>query len=42
MCAGRRGDPRAAVAWACVAVARDPDYWEPHYVLALTEGVRGY
>ena len=41
MCAARRGDPRSAVALAHMAVAHDPDYWEPHYVLALAEGVGG-
>jgi hypothetical protein len=41
MCAARRGDPRAAVAWARMAVSHDPDYWEPHYALALAEGLGG-
>jgi hypothetical protein len=41
MCAARQGNTGAAVAWARLAVAHDPDYWEPHYVLALAEGVAG-
>jgi len=41
MCAARRGDTGAAVAWARLAVAHDPDYWEPHYVLALAQGSAG-
>jgi len=41
MCAVRQGDPGAAVAWARMAVSHDPDYWEPHYVLALARGQRG-
>ncbi len=41
MCAARHGDPRAAIAWARGAVARDPGYWEPRYVLALAQGVAG-
>ena len=41
MCASRQGDTGAAVAWARLAVAHDPDYWEPHYVLALAQGSAG-
>ena len=41
MCADRQGNPRVAVSWAEVAVAHDPDYWEPHYVLALAQGSAG-
>jgi O-antigen ligase/polysaccharide polymerase Wzy-like membrane protein len=41
MCAARRGDGRAAVSLAQVAVAHDPEDWEPHYVLALAEGTAG-
>jgi len=41
MCAARRGDTRAAVAWARLAVAHDPNSWEPHYVLTLADGVAG-
>ena len=41
MCAARAGDADSAVRWARQAVANDPSYWEPHYVLALAEGVAG-
>jgi O-Antigen ligase len=41
MCAARQGDPQAAVRWARMAVAHDPENWEPHYVLALAQGVAG-
>jgi hypothetical protein len=41
LCTARRGAPRSAVAWARIAVAHDPHNWEPHYVLALAEGVAG-
>jgi hypothetical protein len=41
MCAAREGDPRTAISWAKAAVAHDPAYWEPRYVLALAEGAAG-
>lgn len=41
MCAARQGNPQAALSWARVAVAHDPAYWEPHYVLALAQGSAG-
>jgi O-Antigen ligase len=41
MCAARQGDQRAVVSWARMAVAQDPKNWEPHYVLALAQGVAG-
>jgi hypothetical protein len=41
MCAAKRGHLRTAVETAEEAVAHDPENWEPHYVLALTQGVAG-
>ena len=41
MCAARQGDRHAAVDRAEVAVAHDPENWEPHYVLALAQGDAG-
>jgi O-antigen ligase len=41
MCAAREGDTRASVRWARAAVAHDPGSWEPHYALALAQGVTG-
>jgi hypothetical protein len=41
MCAARAGNTDAAVREADTGVARDPDNWEPHYVLALTQGTAG-
>jgi hypothetical protein len=41
MCAARQGHARVAVGGAQVAVAHDPENWEPHYVLALAQGMAG-
>jgi hypothetical protein len=41
MCADRREEAQRAVAFARVAVSKDPDAWEPHYVLALAQGAAG-
>lgn len=41
MSAARQGDLHAAVAWANAGVAHDPGYWEPHYALALAQGIAG-
>jgi hypothetical protein len=41
MCAARAGNPKGAVRWARKSVQRDPAAWEPHYVLALSQGVAG-
>jgi hypothetical protein len=41
MCAARAGNTDAAVREADTGVARDPDNWEPHYVLALAQGAAG-
>jgi hypothetical protein len=41
MCAARDGDTGAAVRQAQLAVANDPQSWEPHYVLALAQGAAG-
>jgi hypothetical protein len=41
MCAARDGDPAAALRWAKAGVARDPNSWEPHYVLGLAQGSAG-
>jgi hypothetical protein len=41
MCAARRGESAASVAWAKAAVAHDPASWEPHYALALALGAAG-
>jgi O-antigen ligase len=41
MCAAREGATVASVRWARAAVAHDPDSWEPHYVLALAQGIAG-
>ena len=41
MCAARAGDGGAAIRWGQLAVAHDPQFCEPHYVLALAEGAAG-
>lgn len=41
ICAARDGDPASAVRWAKLGVARDPDSWEPHFVLGLAQGAAG-
>jgi hypothetical protein len=41
MCAARDGDTNAAVRQAHLAIAHDPNNWEPHYVLALAQGAAG-
>ncbi len=41
MCAARAGNTDVAVRQAETGVKRDPDSWEPHYVLALAQGAAG-
>jgi hypothetical protein len=41
MCAARQGESKRAVKWARAGVAHDLHNWEPHYVLALTQGIAG-
>ncbi len=41
MCAARQGYLRTAVDRAEAAVAHDRENWEPHYVLALADGIAG-
>jgi O-antigen ligase/polysaccharide polymerase Wzy-like membrane protein len=41
ICAARAGNAREAVRRAEAAVDRDPESWEPHFVLALVRGAAG-
>jgi hypothetical protein len=41
ICAARDGSQGSAIRWGRQAVSRDPQSWEPHFVLALARGAGG-